>query len=89
MAAQPTYTARSAWTYPFESAWARLSKFQTLNRLSWQQLTEALSILRTTNAACGIDLRSSDSFDIPNLVRTLGSLPPIFKAHFVCGATTK
>jgi hypothetical protein len=67
----PTYTARPAWTYPLESAWSRLSKFQTLNCLSWQQLTEALSVLRTTNAECGIDLRASDAFDIPTLARTL------------------
>jgi hypothetical protein len=76
------YTARSARTYPFESAWARLSKFQTLNRLSWQQLTEALSVLRTTNAACGIDLRASDSFDIPNLARTLGVPPADLQSAF-------
>jgi hypothetical protein len=31
MADQPTYTARPARTYPFESARSRLSKFQTLN----------------------------------------------------------
>jgi hypothetical protein len=67
----PTYTARPAWTYPLKSAWSRLSKFQTLNRLSWQQLTEALSVLRTINAECGIDLRASDAFDILTLARTL------------------
>jgi hypothetical protein len=29
MAVQPTYTARPAWTDPFESAWSRLSKLTT------------------------------------------------------------
>ena len=85
---QPTYTVRCAWAYPFDFAWSRPSKFQTLDRLSWQRLTEALSVLRTTNPEPHVDLRAHYSFDIPNLARTLTVPPPIFEVHFLCGAAT-
>jgi hypothetical protein len=71
LVAQSTYTARSAWTYPFKSTQPRLLKFQTLSRLSWQQLAEARSVLRTTSAECGIELRAPEYFGIPKLAGTL------------------
>jgi len=59
-----------------------LSKFQTLHLLSWQQLTEALSVLRMTHAECRIDLRAPYSFDIANLARTLRVPPADLQSAF-------
>ncbi|CAE6818047.1 hypothetical protein R75461_05968 [Paraburkholderia nemoris] len=67
----PTYTTRPAWTCKLESAWSRISKFQMLNCLNWQQLSEALAILSATTANAGIDLRGADAFDIGALAGTL------------------
>ncbi|WP_442809203.1 ATP-binding protein [Trinickia soli] len=67
----PTYTTRPAWTCKLESAWSRISKFQMLNCLNWQQLGEALASLSATTANAGIDLRAADAFDIGALAGTL------------------
>lgn len=70
--AQPaTYTTRPGWTCALESAWSRFAKFQILNCLNWQQLSEALAIRPVANASAGVDLRAADVFDLASLASTL------------------
>ncbi len=83
VAHRTTYTTRPAWTCTVESAWSRFAKFQMLNRLSWAQLREALSVLPTVNASAGIDLRPADSFDLAALATTL-HIEPCDVEHSFC-----